>query len=363
MNLAIGIYCFTFLMSALGLVTRKRHTISLECDNRGRGIFIFLFAAGLIVLTGARVGFVDTSTYRLMAGRLGTDFSNAFDPAISEIEVGFNLLTVLINKVCYDTQFYVFVLTAMILGVVFYIVYSRAVDKEFSIILFVLLYMYTFINGMRQALVAVLFVAIYNKWKKSYVVMIIICLILSLLHTSAIFLIPLCFCVRGKVFNNKIKILYVVAAFVLFFPGVFNNVLGIFLSERYTEALNVLSYGTGLIRVFVYSVPTGLAILYAYRKGFTKLNDEEASMVNILLLDLFVVICSINSVYIARMEIFFSIFVVLYLPYILRKLFTRESYVIATTACLVAYSVYFVYQTYVFYANGYLREFYLFFIK
>lgn len=360
MALTLIIYGFTIILSLFNI--RFIRNSDLESDKKFNGYYIFFTCLMFVLLAGCREGFVDTETYKKMSDTIGTDFMNAFNGTLPT-EIGFNILMILCNKIINNSQFFIFVSTAIIFILLFYKIYKSSIDKSFSVMLFFLLYFFTYINGIRQAIVATIIFCIFDKIKDNNIRLIVICCCLSLIHLSALFLIPLIICTRGNIFNYKIKLLYFMAFFSLFLPNFFNNILSVFLTDRYIDTLSQATNGINLFRLLVYSVPLILALVYAKRKGTGKLRIEEKRMINLLFVDFCVYIFSISSVYFARIGIYLSLFSILYIPYLLEKLFSFKNYIFIKYGSIILYSLYFFYQVYTFYSYGYLKDFYLFFLK
>ncbi len=352
---------FTFCGNVNSLSPDYRH---LDGDHRKQKYYLTFLWAVFTVILGCRVGFVDTHTYKLMAERIGSSFGNLSNPELAVVETGFNIFMIISNKIFPDTQFFVFLTTAITFACVFVWIYRKSTDKMFSFFLFMTLYMFTYINGIRQAMVAGVFVLLFDKWKDNKWWLIGTCLALSTFHNSALLLIPLCLCINGKVFNWKIKVLGLFSLLCLFVPGSVQWLLDMFLTERYTETLDVNTGGASVIRFLLNAVPLVLALVYYQfmtSRG-KKLTQSDMMMINILLVDFAIGICSLRSAYFARMSIYFSLFPIIYVPYILRKIIARNSYVFAYLLAIVVYSVFFIYQAITYSHYGYLREFTIFFL-
>lgn len=358
MKLFFMIYSFTMIMSIFNLKIPKKPT--LLSNNKNNLYYIIFICFSLIFFAGCRKGFVDTSTYKKMCESVGTTFSNAFNGTLPT-EKGFNLLMIISNNLINNSQFFIFISTCITFCLIFYKIYTTSIDKSYSAMLFLFLCFYTFINGIRQAIVASIFFCFFDKYKDNNRILIISCLLLSFIHLSALFLIPLVICSQGEVFNKKIKILYLIVIVSILSPNIVVNIVNMMGNERYMDSLNIATKGVNIFRIFVNSVPLLMSLFYIkYIKNIKKLNIEEKRMVNILLIDFSIYILSINSVYFARIEMYFSLFGLIYMPYLLKKIFDSKSYLLIRYISILFYSIYFFYQTYTFYNYGYLKDFYLF---
>lgn len=339
----------------------RKHFDNIIYINR-RAINFFVIWMIFSFLMGCRFGFVDTATYKLMLRRIGTDFSNLLNPAVAKIEVGFNIWMILCNIVSKSNeQFFVFITTAVTLAFVFIYLYQESMNGGLSIFLFITLYSFTFINGIRQSFVASIFALSYHKYKDRPAIMVFICALLSLFHNSMLLLIPLYLCSRGKFFNWKIKALFCFSVLCVTAPGTIDWILNSILSNRYIDSLAVANYGAGGIRILVNSLPAFLMLLA--RKITEKRIKQNDTMDNILFIDFLINLCSIRSTYFARMSIYFGLFLCSYYPSILKKIFNRNSQKYAIMLVVLFYSIFYLYQASAFERYGYLREFYLYFMK
>lgn len=365
MTLVIWIFAITVLAMLISRGVGPLSTNNYFRERKGsehinRGFFV-LFSAWIAysILFGCRQGFVDTSTYKSMAERIGADFINLFNNEVAIVEPGFNFWMILCNKISgNNSQFFIFFTTVLTLAGVFVYFYKNSSDSVFSVFFFITMFSFTYINGIRQTLVAVLFTLLYNKWKERPAIMILICIFLTLFHESALLLIPLYLGIRGKFLNWKIKLLFLFALVCVISGGQIQQLLDMFLSDSYMDSLNIITNGTGVLRVIINAIPFVLVLLQRHIHKSAGNTDE---IYNIFMIDMAINVCSLNSAYFARMSIYFSLFVANYYPYIIHKVFNRNSQRIAYFLFVAFYSAFYLYQARVFENYGYLREFYLFF--
>ena len=135
------------------------------------------------------------------------------------------------------------------------------------------------------------------------------------------------------------------------------QILSTVLNERYSETLNVMTSGTGIMRVLVNLVPAALALIQYKVCGIR--DKRDAQIANIFLIDAAINICSLNSSYFARMSIYFALFIAAYYPRVIHKTFNTRSQVIAYTFFIAFYTLFYLYQAYTFASYGYMREFHL----
>lgn len=362
---SISIAIFAVIISrGTGIFSTNNYIYELESAEYHNKSIVLLFLLWVVysIIFGCRQGFVDTATYRLMAERIGADFSNLLNSEVAIVEPGFNAWMILCNKISgNNSQFFIFLTTAVTLAGALVFFHKESADSALSTFFFVAFISFTYINGIRQAIVAVIFALIYSKWKDNSFLMIFACVCLSLFHTSALLLIPLYLCIDGKVLNWKIKMLFLFSVFCVIGTGQVQQILNIILNERYSESLNAMTNGAGFIRVAINLIPVVLVLLQRRICGIC--DDKDAEIMNIFLVDAAINICSLRSSYFARMSIYFALFIAAYYPQIIHRVFNRKSQNIAYMTFVAFYTVFYLYQAYTFGSYGYLREFHLFFLN
>ena len=365
------VYCI--FGAALFALTVSRGSSIVSVDNNmdsfdntrcvKRKAFLFVvFWAIFSFLMGFRYGFVDTSTYKMMCSRIGTDFANLLDPSVAKIEVGFNIWMILCNIISNSNeQFFIFITTAVTLAVAFIYLYKESTDGGFSIFLFIVLYSFVFMNGIRQALTASLFALAYQKYKDRPIAMVFLCVLLSVFHNSMLLIIPIYLCSRGRFFNWKMKVFFCFAIVCVLAPGSINWILNSVLSDRYIDSLAEATRGVGGIRILINSLPVILMLLA--RRTTNGHSIQNDNMDNLLLIDFAINLCSLRSTYFARMSIYFGLFLCAYYPAILKKVFSKKSQGLAVALLAVFYTIFYLYQASTYDGYGYLQEFYLNFMN
>ncbi|MDE6469728.1 MAG: EpsG family protein [Eubacterium sp.] len=358
----IGIAFVALMVSRVIKFTNGSNVIEINQNNetekiyKGLLLILILWVVYSVVL-GCRYGFVDTLTYRLMAQRIGDDFANVNDENLAIVEKGFNLWMVFCNRISNNNvQMFIFLTTTITFALAFIYIYKNSDDPVFSVYLFTALYLFTYINGIRQSFVTVIFALVFSKWKNKPVILLIACIILSFFHNSALMLIPICFCISGSFFNWKIKILYFFSLFCLVGYNQIQKLLDMIISEDYSETLNLMTTGTGIARVLVYSIPFALVML---RAKYHNVEMEDNDFNNIILIDMAINVCSLKSTYFARLSIYFTIFIVTYFPKLIDKTFDKKYRTLAKVFFILFYLAFFVYQSYTFESYGYMKGLYL----
>ena len=203
------------------------------------------------------------------------------------------------------------------------------------------------LNGIRQAMVASVFVASYSLIEnKKIIKYIVLCLILSTVHQSALVLIPRIYLLNMKAWGEGTWCL--LATSVLLYIGypLFSSGLTALLSgssyEQYSYGiLNFTSGGANILRVLVLLVPILLAFLFRdeLEANFPQFN---ICLNGAVLSFMFMLVATIRSWIFARFCVYFNPFSIVLLSESLR--FSGENKAILTASCVVAYAIFFAYE-------------------
>ena len=170
-------------------------------------------------------------------------------------------------------------------------------------------------NGMRQFVAVTITVACF-PWilQKKYMKAIIVILIASLFHQSALLVLPFVFIVQGKAWNKKTLLFIIMVVIAVVFTDRFTDILDNMLAE--TQYKNVVTDweqfqddGTNILRVLVYSVPAILSLI-----GIKYVREADDPVINICTnmsiaaSGLYVVSMFTSGIFIGRLPIYFSVY-------------------------------------------------------
>ena len=186
--------------------------------------------------------------------------------------------------------------------------------------------------------------------EKKYMQAILIILLASLFHKSALIMLPFIFICQGKAWNKKtllfIGLIIIAVAGIEKFTGVLDTVLA------ETQYKNVVSDwqsfqddGTNILRVLVYVVPTILAFLG--RKKINRENDTIISYcVNMSLISAGFYIVSIftSGIFIGRIPIYFSLYNYILLPWEIKNIFEKRSVIMMRIFMILGYLAFYYYS-------------------
>lgn len=332
-NLAI-----VFIFSAMARYVAKPVSIG-PVYSKPNKLFVFLALLSLILVSGLRSNIGDTFFY-MYSYTIG-DFS--WSGINFKGEFGFYIYQLLLKNLSSDPQILIFV-TALITNVLIVIaLYKYANLFEIAMFLYITsgVYLVT-MNGIRQMLAAsiVLIATKYilnGNWKKY----ILIVLIASTIHTSALFLLPVYFIVRRKPWSWSTSSILIISVLVTIVFSKFPGIVFLFVENTtYGHYQNFNEGGANILRAAVCAIP--LIIAYLGRKKLKELWPKSDIIVNLSLLNFVVMVLATQNWIFARIALYFSLYNVLLITWII-PVFKKND------QKLVYYGVIFLYLIYYFY--------------
>lgn len=204
-------------------------------------------------------------------------------------------------------------------------------------------------NGLRQWTAAVIIYAATDLLiKKKYIKYIIVVLIASTIHATALIMIPIAFMVNDKAFTYKatFKMFGIIAAIIIsFYFGLFDSMLE---DTGYSNITNMVQNdegnGTGFLRVLVNCVPLIIAIVG--RNSY----DKDDKIINICInmsfitAGLYVFSMFTDGITIGRLPGYTSLYNVILLPYFIKNTFKGNMKTIMYISMIGSYLFYYFYQ-------------------
>lgn len=307
----------------------------------------------IIYWAGTRGNVADTTAYR--QGFYNTSSSLSVIPQIiagDEQDKGFTILNIIIKAIIGNRDvIYFTIIAAICMLCVTYVYRKYSYSFALSIFLFVIstdAYQWLF-NGMRQFIPAtILFACMGLILKKKYISLIIIILLVSTVHLSALLMIPCIFIVQGKPWNKKTMLFLAAVVIIILFVDRFTDVLETLLANtQYDNVTQQFQYddGTNLLRVLVYSVPTMLALI-----GHKQIEKMDSPIINlsinmsIISMGIYIVSMFTSGIYVGRIPIYFSLYNYILLPWEVDNLFTKRSAWVLKIIMIGFYAIYCYYQ-------------------
>lgn len=222
-------------------------------------------------------------------------------------------------------------------------------NLTFSFLIFISIGTYVmFIAALKQSIaVAILTLALPYAIDKKYPRFYLLVLLAMLFHTHAFMflIVPFLF---SKPWGSKTWLLL---AAVVFAMATYNATFGMFMKIATGLGVNIVDWELfdghqiNLIRILVYSIPAVLALIFR-RQLFSNSTRVENLFANMSIITVFIL--SIGMIQganlFARMASYFEVYIALSLPWMIKKLFTKQSAKLVTGIAYVLFFGYFLYE-------------------
>ena len=312
--------------------------------------FVFVFFIMLILI----------SVYTLRWCN-GTDYYNYYldfqkmkyvkmDYILKHRDILFSLLTYYTYKLSNGN----FIIYNMILGILIYVPVVLTLKKQSSnflvtMLLYIFMTLYfTPFNTIRQGIACSICFYAYNYINQhEYMKFVVMVLVASMFHSTALILIPILLFLNEEFFSNKIKLAILLSIFVFinldslwsYFIEFLNLIGQSKIASDYKDSL-LDENGVNIYRVIVAFLPT--VISYIFYNKIKQSNEGMKNidfMMNMSIFSAIFILFGIKFAVIARVSQYFEIYNVLLYPYIL-KCFDIKARRFVTFSVLVLYFVY-----------------------
>ena len=330
-----------------GWQTGKRHFMLRRSD-----IFMIATILWLLSFSFLRESYNDTGNYIY-------EFINLTDPLdqyLAEsnlLKVGDNPLFVLYQTIIHELTdnyhlfFFFPALINSISSIKFFKKYST--NTAFTLLIFYSIGTYVmYIAAMKQCIaVAILLIALPYAIDKKYVKFYLLVFIAMLFHTHAfVFLAVPLFC--GKPWG---KVTWILLLAVLFSMATYDTTFGVLMNTALSMGITIVDWelfdghSINLIRVIVYWIPAVLALVFRQRL-FSDSTRAENLFTNMAIGAAFIITIGLQqgANLFARMAAYYEISVGIALPWMIKKLFTKQSAQLVTVIAVVLYFAYFLYE-------------------
>lgn len=223
------------------------------------------------------------------------------------------LIRIFITK---DSVVYLTILAVIQGGILAWVYRKYSTNYVISIFLFIAStdYISWMYNGIRQFMaVTITFLGMGLILKKKYIPAILLILLASTFHQSALLVIPFVFLAQGEAWNKKTVLFILLILIAVAGAGSFTGVLDGMLAD--TQYKNVVTDwttggddGTNILRILVYAVPAMLSFI-----GRNAIQREENPVINLctnmsIISTGFYILSGVTSgIFIGRLPIYFSL--------------------------------------------------------
>lgn len=329
-----------------GRQAEKRHFMLRRSD-----LFIVLVILWMTNFSFLRTGYNDSYTYRVAfekAQSLANGFANgAFTDWLNNPWSA--LYRSLIREITDNYHIYFFFPAFMSSFAVVKVCKRYSVNPAFSLLIFYSVGVYLMYMAALKQCMAAFFVimaipyALDKKYLRFYLCIIVACLF----HTHA-FMFAIAPFLTGKPWGKSTWVLLFAALFAM---ATYDRTLGAFLESAASIGLDISEnevfdgHSVNVLRIVVYWIPGLLAL--AFRKRlFRDSTKEENLFVNLSIVSALILMLGLvegANMY-ARMTGYFIIGTMVALPWMIKKLFTRQSAQLVTVCAALLYFGYFWYE-------------------
>lgn len=359
MNWYYGIILWFGIIAFASWMGQFQYTEIIMGEKRQRYsvLFAFIVMLPLVFWASQRMqDFGDTAVYMKSFQEMPNSISGmkGYLDTISK-DTGFYVLSVVI-KICIGNHVRIYFFIIALLQAICVISLYRKYSSDYVMAIFIFVtcldYFSYMQNGVRQfTAVAILLFATPFLLEKKYARYILLVLLASTMHQSALLMIPIALIVQGKAWNIRTIIMLIVALIAVTFVGQFTEILDNLLSEtQYTNVVNDWQQwqddGTNPFRVMVFSVPTLLSIFgYKYIKAANDPVINMATNMSIVCTGLYVISMFTSGIFIGRLPIYASMYSMgILLPWEIYNMFTKESVKIVKLGMIVGFISFYYYQ-------------------
>lgn len=296
-------------------------------EERPNIIIAFLTFSIIIFFASYRTNVADTRTYIESFQNLQRVGKNTRGP-------GFEYISLLVKTYISDNPTVWLSIIAIITGIaIMYTLYKYSCSYGLSMFLFMVTCQFTWMfNGMRQFLAAaILFSCTKLILENRLIEYMIIVLIMSTIHQSALILIPVYFIVKGEPWDKmSMLFLFVIILIAIFTEPFLDLLYGAVENTNYQTSMyefRETDDGTNIVRVLVESVPTIIAFLYR-----NKIKDIATPVIKLSINMSFIssglyMISKIarSGIMLGRMPIYFSLYNLILLPWLVKNVFDDKN--------------------------------------
>ena len=300
-------------------------------------------------LAAMRSNVNDTHAYIVSFQRLEASWQRFFEQVflVGEKDWAFDAVSILFKKFISDNYHLWMAFYAIIESIAFcYVLRRNSVSLlDSSYFFFCSTLYYNYFSMMRQWFaVSVIFWASKFIKENKFIYYCIICVIVAQFHSSAYFMIPVYFIVRGKAWSKKqVGLISLFSAAILFLNPILKMMEEGLSGTTYDYAVSAMSSSSGSsgVRILIALVPVALAFIFK-----EEITDDMINIcVNMSLLNLLLnVLATFTSgLYVVRLATYFSVYNMVLYPYLL-NVCLKDSWRIVKPIFYIIYFFFYIYQ-------------------
>lgn len=327
-----------------------REKICIQRINILIGIIAF---SAVIIFAGLRSGVADTPVYISQFEGFPIGFSGIGELLKDSDEPGFLLFSVFIKTyISTDYNVWLFIIAA-ISGISILIgFYEYSSNFALSCFIFIASSQFTWMfNGIRQYMVVcILFACMSFIYKGKTLNYIILVILLSTIHKTAIVMIPIYFIVSGEPWNKKtLFIIFLIIFCIIFSHNVLNIFDSIMQESDYAVGYNEFKQDDDGVNIFTILISLIPVLLSFFARDILK--DKYTPQIKISINMSIITVCiyiiskiTRSGILVGRMGTYFSIYNFILLPWLLDNIFKKNERRLIKYVMIICYIALFYYQ-------------------
>ena len=348
------IWMFLFGFISYMFIPKQNELVLGQKVERWKWYSAIILAVPYVIWAASRTDiYGDTYVYRKTFSGMPTGLSNmSAYIATREKGKGFVVLEYLFKSFVSHSDVAFFFLVALIqLFCLVYIFRKYSRNYWLSMFLFVastdyILWMY---NGIRQFIaVSLIFACIPLIFQRRYLLITIVVLFVSLIHSSALIFLPFVFVVNGRAWNRR-TVFYIIGIVVaiVFVDRISELIIGLMEGTAYEGDIRIYlnDDGTNPIRILFYAVPTLMS--WIFRKQIASADDPMINVcVNLSIVSTGIYVFSYftSGILVGALPIYFSLANYILIPWLITEVFEDSSQKMLYAVFIIVYSFFFYYQ-------------------
>ena len=345
---------------AMYITRREKVTVpNIYNDNyHYYGIFYVIFAMTLIIPEGFRHLYADTGNYKGVYYYLSDDLTYLRE---NSEHFGFDFIQWCLRHISTNGQFLILFCAVFFTVCDIYFIKKYSKDTGLSLYMYFMLTFLGNCNGTRQIIAAVILMLAF-PWivKKKYIRYILLIVLLSTIHGSILYIIPLVFLYGGKRWNPGLIFFVIACVAFAVFPGPLNAIIGGVVDEDYSHYLESYTKGANIMHVFIEGVPLTLGIIYHVKN---KDNVGENRVIDVLInmqtIKFGFMVLATGMAQYARIGMYMRNCTVLIVPFLINQVFGERYRRRIKYVAIVLYFLLYAYDIYTLNVGNALDGFYL----
>lgn len=304
----------------------------------------------IIFWAGLRSGFADTATYIENFENWSTGINTAIKAFNSPVKgPGWDFIQIFFKTYVSEDFHWWLATVAICSGIpIMLTLRKKSCDYLFSIFLFITSTTFSWLfNGIRQFLVAaILFGYYFLLTKRKRLTFICLVLACSLIHTSAMIMLPAVFFIDFKPFGKLMSIFIIlILSTALLVSPLLDAMDEILQNSIYHNNLEQFEEDDGAhpLRVLLEAVPAILAFIK--RKKIASLHNSFINLcinMSTVSAGLYFIAMLTSGIMIGRLPIYFSLYNLILIPYLINFVYTRKRQILYLGFYIVYLVVYFL---------------------